>query len=109
MPTDATNHVTTEQLIAATRTTREQLYRWSAERLIKRPWMSTSAEGRPVAMWPADTLPRVRLILTLQRQGATPEDITDAIRRQFPPQPVPRRAAGWPPRPRGRVVRTRRT
>lgn len=97
--------MTTEEILAATKSTREELYAWSAAKLLARPMVTASAQGRPTAAWPAETLARVRVIQTLQRQGASPEEISAAVRERWPtgrPAPVAR-----PPRARRPSTRAR--
>lgn len=82
MPRD--DRLTTEQLLTATRTTREQLYLWIAQKLLPRPMIVSTARRSPVALWPRDTPTRVRFILAKQRSGQIPADISRALRRRWP-------------------------
>jgi len=54
------DRLTTEQVLSATRTTREQLYLWIAQEMLTRPMIATTAQQRHVALWPRATLARVR-------------------------------------------------
>jgi hypothetical protein len=78
------NRLTTEQILTATRTTRDQLYLWIAQKLLPRPMIMTTPSRRSIALWPHDTPTRVRLILAKLRGGFAPADILLELRRRWP-------------------------
>lgn len=86
VPARAPDHVTTEELLAVTRTTRDVLYQWVAQKLLLRPWITTGADGRQLAAWAPGTLERVRFIVAKQRQGLTLEDIAALVEARRPPR-----------------------
>ena len=44
VPASARDHVTTDELLAATKATRDTLYRWVAQKLLPRPRIVTDGE-----------------------------------------------------------------
>jgi len=84
-PTDH-DHVTTEELLAVTKSTRDTLYRWVVMRLLPKPRVLTGADGRQFAAWSADSLERVRFIVGKEREGFTMVDITALVARRWPPR-----------------------
>ena len=78
------DRLTTEQILTATRTTREQLYLWIAQRLLPRPMITTTPSRTSIALWRHDTPTRVRLILAKLRAGHSPADILLELRRRWP-------------------------
>ena len=74
-PPAAQNYVTTEELLAITRSTRDTLYRWVAIRLLPKPRILTDSHGQYFAAWSADSLERVRFIVDKERQGLPTDDI----------------------------------
>ncbi|MBK9753427.1 MAG: hypothetical protein IPO88_07950 [Nannocystis sp.] len=78
------DRLTTEQILTATRTTREQLYLWIAQKLLPRPVITTTPSRTPIALWPHDTPARVRLILAKLRAGYAPADIHHELRQRWP-------------------------
>ena len=86
MTTQARDHVTTEDLLAVTKSTRDTLYQWVAQGLLPRPRIDADASGRQFAAWVPDALERVRLILAGLHNGQTKDDIIDLINRRWPRQ-----------------------
>ena len=84
VPGRARDHVTTEELLAVTGSTRDTLYQWAAQRLLDRPWIATDASGHPFAAWSSETLERVRLIVASQRHGMTMDDISALMEARWP-------------------------
>jgi len=84
VPGRAGDHVTTEELLAVTGSTRDTLYQWAAQKLLSRPQIATDACGRQFASWPSETLTRVRFIVASQRQGLTLEDIAPLVEARWP-------------------------
>lgn len=54
VPARARDHVTTDELLAATKATRDTLYRWVAQKLLPRPRIVTDASGHQFAAWVPD-------------------------------------------------------
>ncbi|HEY0139196.1 MAG TPA: hypothetical protein VGB85_34145 [Nannocystis sp.] len=79
MPARARDHVTTEELLAATSSTRETLYRWVAQKLLPRPRIATDAGGRQFAAWAPDVLQRARLIAASEGKGLTVAEIAALV------------------------------
>lgn len=69
------DYVTTEKLLAVTKSTRDTLYRWVALRLLLRPRILTDSKGHPFAAWSVDSLDRVRFIIGKEREGLMMDDI----------------------------------
>jgi predicted DNA-binding transcriptional regulator AlpA len=67
--------VTTEELLAVTRSSRDTLYEWVAKRLLPRPSITTGAGGEQFAVWPAEALERVRFIVGKTREGLAMDEI----------------------------------
>ena len=84
VPGRARDHVTTEELLAVTGSTRDTLYQWVAQKLLDRPWIATDASGHQFAAWPTETLERVRLIVASQRHGMTMDDISALVEARCP-------------------------
>lgn len=85
VPARAQEHVTTEELLAVTRTPRDTLYQWVAQKLLPRPWLTTAASGRQLAAaWAPEALERVRFIVARQRQGLTLDEIATLVDERWP-------------------------
>lgn len=82
----ARDHVTTEELLAITRSTRDTLYRWVADRLLTKPRILTDMGGHHFAAWSTESLERVRFIVGKQREGLTMDDITALVARRRRPR-----------------------
>lgn len=83
--TRARDHVSTEELLAVTGSTRDVLYQWVAEKLLSRPWVTTGTDGRQLAAaWTPDTLARVRFILAKQRLGLSMDEIATLVDERWP-------------------------
>ena len=78
----ARDYVTTEELLAVTKSTRDTLYRWVALRLLLRPRILTDSNRRHFAAWSPDSLDRVRFIIGKEREGLTIDDIIDCVAGQ---------------------------
>jgi len=79
VPARARDHVTTEELLAVTKSSRDDLYRWAAQKLLPRPWVARAADGKLAAAWAPEALERVRFIVAKQRQGLTMEEIAGLV------------------------------
>ena len=77
-------HVTTEELLAVTKSTRDTLYRWVAVRLLLKPRILTDTDGRHFAAWSADSLERVRFIVDKEREGLTMDGIVALAAERWP-------------------------
>ena len=84
MPAGKREHVTTEELLAVTRTTRDVLYRWVAEKFLPRPWLVPGTDGRLAAAWSPDALERARFVMARQRQGLPPDEIAALVMQRWP-------------------------
>lgn len=84
VPTRAQDHVTTEELMAATRTTRDTLYEWVAHKLLPRPWMTTTASRQLAAAWSREALERGRYIVSAQRKGLSLTEIAAHMQEHWP-------------------------
>ena len=84
MPARPGDHITTDELLAATRSIREMLYEWVARRLLPRPVVTTGPDGGQFAAWPTDTVERVRFILDRLDRGATAAEIAELMRERWP-------------------------
>ena len=84
VPAHARDHVTTEELLAVTGSTRDTLYQWVAQKLLDRPRITTDANGHQFAAWPSETLERVRFIVASQRQGTKMNDISVLVEARWP-------------------------
>lgn len=84
VPARARDHVTTEELLAVTGSTRDTLYQWVAQKLLDRPRITTDANGHQFAAWPSETLERVRFIVASQRQGTKMDDISLLVETRWP-------------------------
>jgi hypothetical protein len=84
VPARPADHITTEELLAATRSTRDKLYEWVAMRLLPRPRITTGPDGGQFAVWPTDTVERVRLILDRLDTGATTVEIAELMHERWP-------------------------
>ncbi len=84
VPARARDHVTTEELLAVTGSTRDTLYQWVAQKLLDRPRIATDANGHQFAAWPSETLERVRFIVASQRQGTKMDDISVLVEARWP-------------------------
>jgi predicted DNA-binding transcriptional regulator AlpA len=84
VPATARDHVTTEELLAVTRSSRDTLYEWVARRLLPRPRIATGADGQQFAAWAPETLERVRFIVANQRRGLPIEDIAPLVEARWP-------------------------
>ena len=84
MPARARDHVTTEELLAATKSARDTLYRWVAQNLLPRPRIVTDTSGRQFAAWVPDALRRARFIVAREGQGLTPAEIAILVEARWP-------------------------
>lgn len=75
MPATPRDHVTTEELLAVTKSSRDSIYEWVAKRLLPRPSITTGAGGEQHAVWPAEALERVRFIVGKTREGLAMDEI----------------------------------
>ena len=82
--TQARDHVTTEELLAVTKSTRDTLYQWVAQGLLPRPRIDADMSGRQFAAWVPDALQRVRLIIAGLHSGQTKDEIIDLLNRRSP-------------------------
>ena len=78
------DHVSTEELLAVTKSTRDTLYKWVAVRLLLKPRILTDTDGQYFAAWSADSLERVRFILDKEREGLTMYDIVALVAGRWP-------------------------
>jgi hypothetical protein len=83
-PPAAQKHVTTEDLLAVTKSTRDTLYRWVGIRLLPKPRILTDSKGRHFAAWSADSLERVRFIVDKEREGLMTDDIIALVAGRWP-------------------------
>ena len=83
MPAKLSDPVTTDDLLVAAGVTREDLYRWVAQKLLTRPTLTDSPSG-VVAVWPSTTLERVRFIVKKQREELPLKEIVDLVRARWP-------------------------
>lgn len=84
VPVPVRDHVTTEDLLAVTRSSRDTLYEWVARRLLPRPRIATGADGQQLAAWAPEALERVRFIVANQRRGLAMEDIAPLVEARWP-------------------------
>jgi len=78
------DHVTTEELLAVTKSTRDTLYRWIVMQLLPKPRILTDSKGQHFAAWSADSLERVRFIIRKEREGLTMDDIVALVAGRWP-------------------------
>lgn len=76
------NLLTTDELLAAGGLTREVLYKWVAQKLIKRPTFTAALDGRPIAVWPREALARARFVS--KKQGLTTKELAKLVRKRWP-------------------------
>ena len=76
------DHVTTEELLAVTKSTRDTLYQWVVQGLLPRPRIDADASGRQFAAWVPDALERVRLIVAGLHGGQTKDEIIELISKR---------------------------
>ncbi len=79
MPARARDHVTTEELLAVSKATRETLYRWVAQKFLPRPRIVTDASGRQFAAWAPDALERARFIAASEDKGLTAAEVAALV------------------------------
>jgi hypothetical protein len=85
VPARPRDHVTTEELLAITRSTRDTLYEWVALKLLPRPWVTTGTDDRKlVAAWPSEALERVRFIVAKQRKNLPIDEIATLVETRWP-------------------------
>jgi hypothetical protein len=85
VPERARDHISTEELLAVTGSTRDTLYQWVADKLLPRPWVATTTDGRPLAAaWSPDALARVRFIVAKQRLGLAMNEIATLVDERWP-------------------------
>jgi len=82
----ARDYITTEKLLAVTKSTRDTLYSWVAQGLLPRPWIDVDASGRQFAAWAPEALERVRLIVASLRGGQTIDEIIGLMNKRRPRQ-----------------------
>jgi hypothetical protein len=80
MAAAASDEITTEELIAATETTRDALYAWVAYKLLPRPTIATRA-GAAIAMWPRESLERA-LFIQRHLESHSLEQIAALLRKR---------------------------
>lgn len=84
MSARAPDHVTTEELLAVTKSTRDTLYLWVAQKLLPRPWVTTGTDRRQLtAAWAPEALERVRFIVAKQSRGVPLEDIVALVEARW--------------------------
>ncbi len=83
MPATPRDHVTTEELLAVTRSSRDTLYEWVARRLLPRPSITTGPGGEQYAVWPVDALERVRFIVGKSREGLAMDEIAALVEARW--------------------------
>lgn len=84
MPATPRDHVTTDELLAVTRSSRDTLYEWVAKRLRPRPRVATGPAGVQYAIWPEEALTRVRFIIGKLRGGVAMEEIPALVEARWP-------------------------
>jgi hypothetical protein len=75
--------VTTEELLVAGGVTREVLYKWVAQKLLARPTFTTSTSGL-IAVWPRETIEKVRYILEKQREELPLKELVALVHARWP-------------------------
>lgn len=83
VPATPRDHVTTEPLLAVTRSSRDSLYEWVAKRLLPRPSITTGAGGEQYAVWPAEALERVHFIVGKTREGLAVDEIAAIVEARW--------------------------
>ncbi|MBA3546904.1 MAG: hypothetical protein H0T76_10510 [Nannocystis sp.] len=76
--------MTTEELLAVTKSTRDTPYRWIVMQLLPKPRILTDSKGQHFAAWSADSLERVRFIIRKEREGLTMDDIVALVAGRWP-------------------------
>jgi len=85
VPERARTHISTEELLAVTGSTRVTLYQWVADKLLLRPWVAATTDGRSLAAaWSPDSLARVRFIVAKQRLGLAMNEIAILVEARWP-------------------------
>lgn len=84
MPAKSREHVTTDEMLAVTGSTRDTLYEWVAKRLLPRPSITTGPGGEQFAVWPVEALERVRFIIDRIREGLAPDEVTVLVEERWP-------------------------
>ncbi len=79
VPATPRDHVTTEALLAVTRSSRDTLYEWVVRRLLPRPSIATGPGGEQYAVWPVEALERVRFIVGKIREGLALDEIAALV------------------------------
>lgn len=85
MPAKPSDPVTTDDLLVACGVTREDLYKWVAQKLLARPTLTDSPSGL-VAVWPGTALDRVRFIVKKQREELPLNELVELVRARWPAQ-----------------------
>ena len=84
MPATPRDHVTTEELLAVTRSSRDTLYEWVVKRLLSRPSITTGPAGDQYAVWPVEALERVRFIVGKIREGIAIDEVVALVEARWP-------------------------
>jgi predicted DNA-binding transcriptional regulator AlpA len=84
VPATPRDHVTTEELLAVTRSSRDTLYEWVVKRLLPRPSITTGPAGDQYAVWPAEALERVRFIVGKIREGIAIDEVVALVEARWP-------------------------
>ena len=85
VPERPRDHITTDELLAVTGSTRDTLYQWVAQKLLPRPWLTAGTDDRQlVAAWAPETLERVRFIVAQQRKGLAADEIAARVEERWP-------------------------
>jgi hypothetical protein len=77
------DHVTTEELLAVTRSSRDTLYEWVVKRLLPRPSITTGPGGEQYAVWPVEALERVRFIVGKIREGIAIDEVVALVEARW--------------------------
>jgi predicted DNA-binding transcriptional regulator AlpA len=84
VPARPVEQVTTAELLAVSGSSRDTLYEWAAKRLLPRPNVATGPGGEQFAVWPVESLERVRFIAGQLRQGMAIEAIVALVEERRP-------------------------
>jgi len=79
VPATPRDHVTTEELLAVSRSSRDTLYEWVAKRMLPRPSITTGAGREQYAVWPVEALERVRFIVGKIREGLAMDEVAALV------------------------------
>lgn len=84
MPATPRDHVTTDELLAVTKSSRDTLYEWVVKRLLPRPSIATRPGGGQYAVWPVEALERVRFIVSKLGKGIALDEIIVLVEARWP-------------------------